>query len=474
MSDLKVRPNDPKDIPQQGYVLLLTLITSIALFIALGGILSLSLISLSSAKRSLADISALYVAEAGADKAVFEINKDVSYPGTNTVCPIGTSGTNPVTLYSDDIKGKGTYETCVVSGSIARELIVYAVGKVYATPTATNPTSVRKLKIVVEGSPAGAYAVQTGPGGLIMSNSAAITNGPVYVGGYLTMSNSATIGSAGSPISVNVANARCPSPATSAFPAICGAGVLPNPISIIGPQAHIYGSVKANGQIDSSGMSNSGLVSSFGVSPPSLPDYDRAGQKAAVTSSMTGAAASCTTNNGIVTWPADVKITGSVTISKGCTVLVAGNAWITGDFTMTQSPVIKPAASVTIQPTIMVDGSSGVNFNNQSSVATNSSGIGMEFITFYSTAPCSPDCTTVTGTDLYNSQNLQTINIGNQGNAPGSILYARWTKIVVAQGGTIGAILGQTIVLGNSGNLSFVDTVSTSNYTYDVRFYELQ
>jgi len=221
-------------------------------------------------------------------------------------------------------------------------------------------------------------------------------------------------------------------------------------------------------------MSNAGLVSSSGVSAPALPDYDRATQKVAVANNLTGAAASCTSNNGTVTWPANVKITGDVTADHSCTIVVSGNAWITGNFTMTQSPIIKPGSSVTVQPTIMVDGSTGVSFNNQASVATNATGIGMEFITFYSTAACSPDCTTVTGTDLYNSQNLQTINIGNQGDAPGSVLYSRWTKVVVAQGGTIGAILGQTIDLGNSGNLSFVDTVSTNNYTYDVRYYEQQ
>jgi len=466
-------PKD-SDEAQGGYVLLLTLVITMSLFIALSGILSLSLVNLSSAKRNLSDISAQYVAEAGADKAVFEINKDPSYGGTNTTCPLSSTGSNPVTLFSDPIKGKGTYETCTLAGTIPHEIIVYIVGKVYATSSSANPTSSRKIKIVVEGSPAGAYAVQTGPGGLIMSNSATITNGPVYVGGYLTMSNSATIGSSGSPIGVNVANARCPAGGGSTYPVICTGTSMPNPITIDNAQAHIYGSVNANGQSDGTGMSNPGLVSSIGVTAPSLPDYDRAAQKAAVASTITGATASCTSNNGTVTWPANVKITGDVTATHSCKILVSGNAWITGNFTMTQSPIIIPAASVTVQPTIMVDGSTGVTFNNQASVSTNASSIGIEFITFYSTAGCSPDCASVTGTDLYNSQNLQTINIGNQGDAPGSVLYARWTKVVVAQGGTIGAILGQTIDLGNSGNLSFVDTVSTSNYTYDVRYYEQQ
>lgn len=463
---------NPNDIKQGGYVLLLTLITAMSLFIALSGILSLSLFNLTSAKRSLSDISAQYLAEAGGDKAVFEINKDPSYPGTNTTCPISSTGSNPVTLFNDSIKGRGTYETCTTPGSIPHEIIVYAVGKVYANASSTNPISTRKIKLVVEGSPAGAYSIQTGPGGLIMNNSATITNGPVYVGGYLTMNNTSTIGSAGNPIAVAVANARCPSPATSTYPTICPSGTLPNPITI-NTSAHIYGAVTANGQVNGSGMSNTGLVGSSGVAAPSLPDYDRAAQKAAVASTMTGAAASCSGTN-TVTWPANVKIVGNVTMSQSCNVIVSGNAWITGNLTTTQKPIIKPAAAVSTQPTIMVDGSGGIEFNNQSSVSTNSGGIGMQFITFYSTASCSPDCTTVTGADLASSQNIQTIDIGNQGDAPGSTFYARWTKITVSQAGTMGALLGQTIELGNSGNLSFVETVSTGNYTYDVRYYELQ
>lgn len=456
---------------QGGYVLLLTLITAMSLFIALSGILSLSLVNLASAKRSLTDISAQYVAEAGGDKAMFEINKDPAYAGTNTSCPISATGSNPVTFFNDSVKGRGTYETCTTPGTIPREIIVYSVGKVYANATSTTPISTRKIKLVVEGSPAGAYSIQTGPGGLIMNNSATITNGPVYVGGYLTMNNTSSIGSVGAPIPVKVANARCPSPATSAYPTICASGTLPNPITFTN-SAHIYGAVTANGQVNGSNMSNTGLVGSSGVAAPALPDYDRAAHKAAVATTITGAAASCS-GTETVTWPANVKIVGNVTLSQSCNVLVSGNTWITGNLTTTQKPILKPAAAVSIQPTIMIDGSSGVTFNNQSSVSSNSGGVGMQFITFYSTAGCSPDCSSVTGADLAASQGIQTISIGNQGDAPGSIFYARWTKVTVSQAGTLGALLGQTIELGNSGNLSFIETVSTSNYTYDVRYYEL-
>ncbi len=455
---------------QGGYVLLLTLITAVALFIALGGILTLSTINYTTSKRTLFDLSAQYVAEAGADKAIFEINQDNAYVGTNTVCPISTAGSNPVTLFNDTNRGKATYESCITNGTIANEKVVYVTAKVYTSSSAANPLSVRKLKVEIEGTQTGGYAIQTGPAGLIMSNSATITTGPIYVGGFLTMSNTATIGSAGSPVAVSVANARCPSPATSAYPLICGSGVQPNPITLTN-QAHIYGNVTANGQTNGSGMSNGGLVGSSGVSAPSLPDYDRDGQKAAVGSTITGAAASCS-GSTTVTWPANVHITGNVTASNNCKIVANGNAWIDGNFSLSNNTNIKPGASVITTPTIMVDGASGITLNNQSVVATNTNGIGFYFITFKSTAPCSPNCATVTGTDLASSQGLQTITIGNQGLAAGSTFYARWTALSLGNGGSIGAIMAQQITLNNSGNITFGSSSAGGSYSWDVRYYE--
>ena len=457
---------------QDGYVLLLALITSMALFIALSGILSLSMINLASVKRSASDISAQYVAEAGIDKAVFEINNDPTYPGTNTACPLGTSGSNPVTLFDDSIKGKATYETCTMAGSIPHEILVYAVGKVYASSTSAYPIATRRIKATVQGSPAGDYALQTGPGGLTMTNSAAITNGPVYVGGFLTMSNSSSIGSPGAPISVGVANARCPAGGGSTYPAICAAGVQPNPITITN-SARIYGNVSANGQSISTGMSHSGLVASTGVSAPSLPDYDRDTHKAAASTTLTSSAASCSGSQN-KTWPANVHITGDVTLSNSCVITVNGDAWIDGRLTLSNSSVMRVAASATNSPTIMVDGSSGIIMNNSSSIATNSAGVGFYMITFHSAASCTPNCVSVTGTDLYNSHALNTITVGNQGLAAGTKFYARWTALTISNGGTVGSIMAQKITLGNSGNLSFSNTASTQNYTYDIRYYELQ
>jgi hypothetical protein len=458
---------------QGGYVLLLTLVTSTALFIALTGILSLSTSNYSTSKRTLSDLSSQYVAEAGADKAVFEINQDNDYTGTNTVCPISGSGSNPVTLFNDAVKGKGTYETCITNGTITNEKIVYVVAKVYVPATATNPISTRKLKVVLEGTQQAGYAVNIGPGGLVMNNSATITTGPVYVGGYLTMNNSARIGSAATPISVEVANARCPAGGGATYPQICGSGVQPNPITL-NNTARIYGNVSANGQINSSGMSNGGLVASTGVTAPSLPDYDRASHTAAVTSTMTASNASCNGSQS-KTWPANVHITGNVSLSNSCTITVNGDAWIDGNLTLSNSSILRVGSGLGTSPRIMVDGSSGISLNNSSVISTNSSSIGFYFLTFRSSASCSPNCTSVTGVDLYNSQQLTTININNQGLAAGSTFYARWTGLSLSNGGTIGSILAQRIQLNNSGNITFGTSVAGGGtYSYDVRYYEQQ
>ncbi len=467
---------------QGGYVLLLALLMSMALFIGLSGILSLSLANLSSAKRTMFDTGALYAAEAGVDNAIWQLNATGgTYTGTSSLASCtATGGGGVITAFNDTVKGKGTFETCVGSGSIAHEYIVYVVGSVYKTASAASPVSVRKLKVTVEGSPAGAYAVQSGPGGLIMRNSATVSQGPIYIGGYLTMSNQATIGSSSVPIAVNVANARCPAGGGATFPVICNTGTNPNPITINSNQNHIYGAVSANDQTNSysSYMTNSGLIATSGVTAPSLPGYDRVAQVGAVASTITGAAASCSGNGTTLTWPANVKITGDVEIKNSCTVTVMGNAWITGTFTMRNSGVIKVGNSVASQPTIMVDGSGGVTTLQTSVVATNASQVGMEFITFYSTNACttattSPAyCDSLTGTSLFNSQSLVTVNIGNQGAAAGSVFYAKYSEVTLGQAGSIGAILGQTIDLGQSGNLVFTTTVATGNYSYDAGYYE--
>lgn len=456
--------------PEHGFLLVLILVQSMVFMTILTGVGSLGMYNLNAAKRASFVLSANYAAEAGADKAMFEINQNSAYTGTNTVCPLSSAGSNPVTLYSN-ANGRATYETCVTAGTITDEKIVYATGKVYIPASATTPKAVKKVKLVVIGTPGSPYTIQTGPGGLVMSNSATITTGPVFIGGYLTMSNSARIGSAASPIDVSVANMRCPVPINSTWPQICSMGTQNNPITMTNT-AHIYGSVRANGQTDTAGLSNPGLIGSSGVAAVTLPDHDRTGQKTAAVNNLTGSAASCSGSQS-KTWPANVKITGNVTLGNSCTVTISGDAWITGNISLSNSSRFVIANGVSSQPTVMIDGSSGITLSNQSVIATNSSGIGAEFITFYSAGgSCSPDCTSVTGSALNSSMNVTTVNIGNQGLAAGSTFYARWTGLALGNGGSIGSILAQKITLNNSGNITFGQSSGTGPYTWDVRYYE--
>lgn len=475
----------------RGYVLLLALLMALSLFVGLGGILELSLNNLSSAKRTMFDTEALNAAEAGIDHAVLQLtNNNGSYDGTSTAgtCP-SSSMNNPQTVFSDSVKGKGTFTTCVTAGSVSHEYIVYSWGKVYRTASDANPFSTRKLKVTVQGSPAGSYAVQTGPGGLIMTNSASITQGPIYIGGYLNMSNTASIGTSSIPIAVNVANARCNnggntsgSPYTG-YPQICNAGVNTNPITLGSVQNVIYGTVYANDQTNlyATQATNTGIHNSSSVSAPTLPGYDRPAQISAVAGSPINSSSICAGHTSTYTVPANSRINGDLTLTNSCTVTIMGNVWLTGSLTLRNGSSIVVDNSVTTQPTFMVDGSTGVSLQQTSSIVPNNSLVGVEFITFYAgasvtctvaqTAPAYCD-TTLTGSNLFNAQTLPTVTINNSGNAKYSVFYAKYSEADVSQKGTLGAILGQTINLAQSGNLVFTSTVVTGNYSYDAGYYQ--
>lgn len=456
-----------------GFTLLITLIMGVSFLVIGLAIYRSSLANYTNVRRDYNSLNALATAEAGADAAITSLNASAAYVGTSSTCPLSDNPTGGVELYNDAVKGRAIYDSCIEAGSTANEKILWAKGRVYRPQTSTTPTSTRMVKITLVGStvPGTNYSVQTGPGGLIMTNSAQISNGAVYVGGKVTMSNTAQIGSTANPVDTQVAYYSCPQPATSAYPSLCTTG---QPI-VLTNQARIYGNVYANNQTNGSGMSNGGLVASSGVAAPTLPDYDRASHKAAVTANLTGSQASCS-NNQQITWPANVKITGTVNLSNNCQVTMAGPVWITGNLNLSNRSILRIAAGVTEQPVIMVDGSGGFNLANQGTIAANAAGIGPRIITFWANATCSPDCTTLAGTQLANSQNQATINISNQGLGAPAELYSRWSKIQVSNGGTVGKMLGQTIQFANSGSVSFGLGSSTTPGTtvWNVQFYDRQ
>jgi hypothetical protein len=408
---------------------------------------SLSLTSFQVARLDQLHTEAQLAADAGADYAVEQISQDNTWAGT----------AGDVLLHSDS-KLLTKYNVTVSGDNTAKTLAI--TGKTFWP--ANNTTPARTVRIYVDLYPVSGstYSVISGEGGLFMSNKAKVVGGDVFVNGEINLSNSAQIGLSTNPVGVKVANMRCPNPADSTYPRVCGSGENGQPITI-GNSAHIYGTVQATGQSNGTGMTNNGLIAGS-VTPQALPTYDRAAQKAAISNNMTGAAASCSSNNGTLTWPANTKITGDVTIGLKCKVTVQGNIWITGNLTMSNSAqlIIADSLGSTI-PKIMIDGSTGASFNQSSSLVPNASGTGPEILTFYSTAGCSPDCSSVSGTSLASSRSIPTITIGQSASAGNSIFYAYWSQVSVNNTGQIGALIGQTINISNTGTITFGTSTQT-------------
>ena len=113
----------------------------------------------------------------------------------------------------------------------------------------------------------------------------------------------------------------------------------------------------------------------------------------------------------------------------------------------------------TTRPNIMIDGVSGI-MNNGSAIVSNSSNTGAQLINYWSTASCSPDCSDVTGVNLYLSRLVPTLVLNNTGGANNSVFYSRWGQVLVSNTGSIGALVGQTVSLINSGTITFSTTVN--------------
>lgn len=404
--------------------------------------------------------AAQLAADAGADYAVEQFSQDSTWSSTS----------GEVTLHNDS-KYKTTYQASISGDSSAK--VVSVIGRTYWPKTTTTP--IRQVKIYVDLKPVtgGDFSVVSGTGGLLMSNSAKIVGGDVFVNGEISMENSSQIGLSTKSLKVDVANQRCPSPADSTYPRVCNSGENGQPITISGTQARIYGTVTATGQTSGASMSNPGLVGGT-VTPKSLPAYDRAAQKAAVATTISGSTASCS-GSQTKTWAANTKITGNVTVSNNCKVTVEGNVWITGTLSLTNSSQLIVSNTLgSTRPVIMVDGSTGVDLGNTSSLVPNSSSTGFEIITFYSAASCSPDCVSVTGTDLASSRTINTITLNNSGSNPKTILYAYWSQIEIKNSGEIGAVIGQTVKLTNTGTITFGSSAGVSDTTWVIKGYRRQ
>jgi hypothetical protein len=433
-------------LKQQGMVLVSIIILFPFLIFLTVSFLTLTINSFSVAKTDQMRTHAQFSADAGVDYALYQISEDEDWLGTLV----------PLTL-QDSTDARTTYEVRVSVIDNDHKLVT-STGKVYSPGNQTTPRSTITVEVTLRAVRAGgSYSVVTGVGGLYLSNSAKILGGDVLVNGEIQMSNSSQIGLTNNPVNVEVAHQNCPAIPDGTYPRLCNPGEGGQPI-LISNSAKIYGSVKANGQTITTGLLSPGLVASSGVVARSMPPHDRAAQIATIAVTQTATQASC--SGGTKTWPANLKITGNVSISNTCKVTALGNVWITGTFSITNSSELIVSDTLgSTRPNIMIDGNLA-SFRNSSTIVSNSSSTGAQVITYWSNSSCSPNCSDVTGVDLYNSRNSSTITLDNSSSGPNSVFYARWSRVEIVNSGQIGALVGQTIQLRNSGTITFGTTVN--------------
>ncbi len=443
------------------------------LFLTAIGFTIAQLVTLQYAHARLEEFTqnAQLVAEAGIEQTVNELNSNSSFTGFST----------PQTFFDNSTQGKGVFTTAVTSNADGKSLTVISIGKVYRNSNDTTALVTRGVKVILVGTGSSGYSVLSGPGGLILSGSANITNSSVYVGGTITMTGAAQIGTYNKPLTVDVGNNACPtgSDPGSSYPEVCTNGSQPISLAY---STDIYGSVCATGQTSTGpnnniqpGNGGQGLESNCTAPVATPPTYNRPAQISAVTTVASGNDNTYVCNSWPFnrTWPANLELTGNVTIGSSCNVTIDGNLWVTGNLT------IDGAAKVTVengisQPTIMVDGT--ITIGGSAQLVTNSSGTGINFISFDSADPCTTStsnyCSTITGNDLYNSQTMKTITVGGAVNVPGMIFDAYWGEVVISGSGNVGAATGQTVDLNGAGTVIFGTKLASGTQTWGITSYE--
>lgn len=432
-------------INNQSGVALLPLVIAVPFMIVIATyFMDLAIASFKLAKRDQMHTHAQLTTDAGIDYALDQLNQNTNWTGTGS----------EIQLHNDG-QVRTTYEVTVTTNSSESKTLT-AIGRTYRPVGALSPESSVTIEVEVRSiTTGGSFSLVTGVGGLYMENSAKIVGGDVLVNGEINMKNSAQIGLTTNPIEdIQVAHQNCPLGGGAGYPQLCGPG-NGQPITLEN-EAHIYGDVRANNQTNSAGMTLNGLVAGSGVTPGALPTHDRAAQVAAAVADSN---ASCD-HGETRTWAANRKFDGDVTVKGNCQVTMQGDVWITGKLTIENTAqiivdeAIGDITNTEDLPTIMVDGQS-VILKNSALLKSNSFGTGIQIITYWSKASCSPNCADVTGADLYDSRDETTIELDNSASGPQSIFYARWTRVAIQNSGNIGALVGQTVLLKNSGTITF-------------------
>ncbi len=413
--------------------------------------------------------NASLAAEAGVEQSLQQLNTNDNFGGYPTAQQ----------FFNNTTQGLGTYTTTITNDpSNANGRVITSTGKVYRYHNTTTPASTRIVRVTAVGTSSQGYSVYSGPGGLILGGSAAITNSSVYVNGTITLSGASKIGTSSQPLTVNVANDACPtgnSPGPT-YPQVCAST---QPISLAF-STNIYGTVCATGQTTTGpnhniqgGNGGAGLQPGCTAPTVSAPTYDRSAQIAAVTTTGAGNSNTYVCNSFPFnrTWPANLKLTGNVSVASSCNLVVKGNTYITGNLDIGGAAKITVDNSAgTTRPVIIVDGT--ITVGGSAQLIANSYGTGIEFISFKSTASCNPNCTSLSGNDLKTSSGTQTVSIGGAASLPGMVFDSYWGKITVTGSGNVGSAIGQTVDMSGAGTVTFGTTLSSGARTWTISSYQ--
>lgn len=315
-------------LPNRGYVLLMALVF-LGIFVTTSAAYLNSTTGFSrSARYDVESAQALALAEAGMDKAVYELNQNTSYSGeTNTVLSPGVF-------------------TMTVSNIDSTAKRITATGYV---PNSSNPTATRTIKANVGINNAAVsfrYGVQSGAGGFKLDNTSSIT-GNVYSGGSVIGSNQNYI--YGDVISAGASGLVYGIHATSSV------------------YAHTIGNASENTIIDRNAYYAMSKVNTTvsGTSYPSSPDQattslpisdaqiDEWETLAAAGGTAVCSSGSYNISSGNVSL-GPIKIPCSLTISNSATVTLNGHIWVTGNITIQNSAIIKMAPSFGIESVAII------------------------------------------------------------------------------------------------------------------------
>ena len=464
----------PQSLTERGVILPTVLIITAALMFIGFALLSGITGQYTLASDDVYTDNALQAAEAGVEQSVDQLNLNNNFAGYPT----------SQTLFNNATQGNGVFTTTIANSTDgSNSKIITSIGTIYHYGQTKNPVSTREVKVTVVGTTSQGYSVMSGPGGMILSGSASITNSEVYVGGTISLSGASSIGTQNQPLTVNVANYACPTSGGSTWPQLC----TTQPISVSG-SPHIYGTVCATGQTSSTDISggngDQGLEAGCTAPQVSEPTYDRMSQIAAVTTTGSGTNATydCTQWENPVgftrTWPANLELTGNVNVASSCNLTISGNVYITGNLTIGGAAKIIVANSLgTTRPVVIVDGT--INVGGSGSLVTNSDGTGIEFISFKSDNSCTVStsattyCSSLGGSDLYKSQSQTTVSVGGAASLAGFIFDAYWGEIAVGGSGNIGAAIGQTVNMSGAGTVTFGTEVGAGSQTWTISSYQI-